>query len=100
MAAVLFAQVLDGAEAERVGLVWRCLPDDGLVDRAVEFAQRTAAAPSELVRRVKRTIQQIGALDDHGLAVERELGDQVWSMDQPEFAAKLEAMKARISGNS
>ena len=100
MAAVLFAQVLDGAEAERVGLVWRCLPDDGLVDRAVEFAQRTAAAPSELVRRVKRTIQQIGALDDHGLAVDRELGDQVWSMDQPEFAAKLEAMKARISGNS
>jgi enoyl-CoA hydratase len=100
MAAVLFAQVLDGAEAERVGLVWRCLPDDGLVDRAVEFAQRTAQAPSELVRRVKRTIQQIGALDDHGLAVDRELGDQVWSMDQPEFAAKLEAMKARISGSS
>ena len=99
MAAVLFGEVLDGAEAERVGLVWRCLPDDELVDRALAFASRAAHAPTELVRRVKRTIQQIGALGVHPLAVDRELGDQVWSMDQPEFAAKLDAMKARISGS-
>ena len=97
MAAVLFGEVLDGTEAERVGLVWRCVGDDELVERAIGFASRVAHAPPELARRVKRTIQQIAALDVHQLAVDRELGDQVWSMDQPEFAAKLEAMKARIS---
>ncbi len=97
MAAVLFGEVLDASEAERIGLVWRAVPDDRLLDDAVAFAGPVANAPTELVRRVKRTIQQIGANDEHGAAVERELGDQVWSMDEPEFAAKLEAMKARIT---
>ena len=32
MAAVLFGEVLDGAEAERVGLVYRCVDDDALLD--------------------------------------------------------------------
>lgn len=97
MAAVLFGQVLDGAEAERVGLAWRCVDDAELLDTAVAFAARAADAPSELTRRVKRTIQDMAAITDHGEAIERELGDQVWSMDQPAFAEKLAAMQARIS---
>ena len=34
MAAVVFGEVLDGAEAERVGLVYRCVDDDALLDAA------------------------------------------------------------------
>lgn len=98
MAAVLFGQRLDGAEAERVGLVWRCVDDAELLDTAVGVAARAADAPSELVRRVKRTIQDVAAIEQHHDAIERELGDQVWSMDQPAFAEKLAAMQARISG--
>ena len=30
-AAVVFGEVLDGAAAERAGLVWRCVPDDELL---------------------------------------------------------------------
>ena len=45
-AAVLFGEVLDGAEAERVGLVWRCLPDDELLPAAQAMAERAAAAPT------------------------------------------------------
>jgi enoyl-CoA hydratase len=37
-------------------------------------------------------------LDDHAEAVETELAPQVASIDTPEFAARLAAMKARISG--
>ena len=51
MAAVLFGEVLDGAEAERVGLVYRCVDDDALLDAAQAMAARAASAPRELVDR-------------------------------------------------
>jgi len=44
-AAVLFGEVLDGAEAERAGLVWRCVDDDGLLPAALEMA--AAARPRQ-----------------------------------------------------
>jgi enoyl-CoA hydratase len=97
MAAVLFGQVLDGAEAERVGLVWRCIADDDLLDAAVAMAGRAASMPPDLSRTVKRTIRHMGGIDDHDAALERELGDQLWSMDQPAFAERLAALQARIT---
>ena len=96
MATVLFGQVLDGGEAERVGLVWRCVDDDVLLDEATALAARAASAPPELARRVKRTIQDVAGIDDHDTAVERELVDQVWSMDQPAFAERLAELQGRI----
>ena len=42
MAAVLFGEVLDGAEAERVGLVYRCVDDDALLEVAHQMAARAA----------------------------------------------------------
>src|SRR4029077_10913154 len=38
MAAVVFGQVLDGAEAERIGLAYNCVPSDSLLEVAHEFA--------------------------------------------------------------
>src|SRR5688500_18333827 len=49
LATVLFGDVLDGAEAERVGLVWRCVPDDALLPAAQAMAERAASGPRELV---------------------------------------------------
>ena len=46
---------------------------------------------------VKATILDMDAIDDHDQAVERELVDQVWSMDQPAFAERLAALQARIT---
>ncbi len=97
MAAVVFGEVLDGAEAERIGLVWRCVDDDALLDHAHELAARAAAAPRELVLVTKATIRDMADIDDHPAAVERELKPQVWSTRQPWFAERLAAIKARIS---
>ncbi len=96
-ATVVFGEVLDGAEAERAGLAWRCVPDDELVPTALAMAARAAAGPRELVERIKATIGDVAAIDDHAEAVERELGDQVWSVTQPAFAEKLAALQAKIS---
>jgi enoyl-CoA hydratase len=97
MAAVVFGQVLDGAEAERVGLAYRSVPADSLLEVAHEFAARAASAPRELAIVTKRTIQAMADVDDHPAAVARELEPQLWSTQQPWFAERLAAIKARIS---
>jgi enoyl-CoA hydratase len=99
-ATVLFGEVLDGAEAERIGLVWRCVDDDALLPTARELAGRAAAAPRELVIRTKATIAAMATIDDHEAALERELEPQLWSVSQPEFRERLAAMQARIKGSN
>lgn len=96
-AAVLFGEVLDGDEAARAGLVWQSVDDDQLLPRAQEMAARAAAAPIELVRRVKATITEMADIDNHPEAVQRELDPQIWSLNQPAFQERLAALQAKIS---
>lgn len=97
LATVLFGEVLDGAEAERVGLVWRCLPDEELLPAAREMAERAAGGPRELARRMKATIREAADVSDHATAVDRELEPQVWSLDQPAFKERVAALQAKIT---
>ena len=96
-ATVLFGEVLDGAEAERVGLVWRCVPDDELLPAAQAMAERAAVAPKELVARTKATIFDMATIEDADAAVDRELEPQVWSLEQPAFKERLAALQAKIT---
>lgn len=96
-ATVLFGEVLDGAEAERVGLVWRCVGDDELLPAAQAMAERAAAAPKELVARTKSTIFDMATVEDPEAAVDRELEPQVWSLEQPAFKERLAALQAKIT---
>jgi enoyl-CoA hydratase len=95
-AAVLFGDVLDGTEAERVGLVYRCVGDDELLAAAHELASRAASAPRELAIVAKQTLAAVRAVVDHDEAVDRELEPQVWSTRQPWFEERLAALQARI----
>ena len=97
MAAVIFGEVLDGAEAERVGLVYRCVDDDALLGAAQEMAARAASAPRELAIVTKRTIQAMADISAHPDAVARELEPQVWSTKQPWAAERIAALQSRIS---
>ena len=96
-ATVIFGEVLNGQEAERIGLVWKCVDDDQLLDAAKEMAGRAAAAPRELVIKTKSTIQDMADISEHDPAVNRELEPQIWSTQQPEFRERLAAMQAKIS---
>ncbi|MGH9185121.1 MAG: enoyl-CoA hydratase [Acidimicrobiales bacterium] len=96
-AAVLFGEVLDAAEAERVGLVWRRIDDDQLLDAAVELAARAAAGPRQLVAEMKRTLADVASIETHEAAVQRELDPQVWSLGQPAFAERLAALQRKIA---
>lgn len=97
LAMVLFGERLDGDAALRAGLVWDCVEDDDLLDRSATMARRAADGPPELARRIKASVRAMADVQDHGIAVDQELVDQLWSMDQPEFAERLAALQARIS---
>ena len=96
-ATVMFGEVLDGAEAERVGLVWKCVDDDQLLVEAQKMAARAASVPRPLLESVKKTIQEMADVVTHPEAVERELVPQLWSTKQPWFAERIAAMQAKIS---
>lgn len=95
-AMTLFGQILDADQAVAKGLAYARAEDPLAV--AKELAKAAAEAPAELVRTIKATMRLTDVLHDHADAVETELRPQVASIDTPEFAARLAAMKARISG--
>jgi enoyl-CoA hydratase len=98
-ATVVFGEILNGEEAERVGLVWKCVDDDQLLDVAREMAGRAASAPRELVIKTKASIRDMATIDNHDAAVDRELEPQLWSVAQPAFRERLAAMQAKIKSS-
>jgi enoyl-CoA hydratase len=99
-ATVIFSEVVDGTEAERLGLVYRCVEDDELMDAARALAAGAASAPRELVMITKQTIRDMAYIDAHADAVARELDPQVWTAKQPWFEERIAALKAKISSKS
>jgi enoyl-CoA hydratase len=53
---LLTADFLDGAEAERIGLVSRCVPREQVLPTALEVAERIATGPQHAARWTKRTL--------------------------------------------
>src|SRR3954453_4263163 len=96
-AMVLFGEVINGEDAERHGLVWRTVDDDQLLTAARELGARAALAPHALVRRVKSTLRAVADIDEHDDAVDLELEAQVWSLKQPGFRERLDALQKKIS---
>ena len=97
MATVVFSEVLDGPEAERLGLAHRCVDDNDLIAAARQLASGAASAPRELVMITKQTIRDMADIDTHEAAVAKELDPQVWTARQPWFAERIAALKAKIS---
>ena len=91
------SSVVDERQAERVGLVHRCVPDAELLDAAQTMAARAASAPRELAIVAKQTIRDVATIATHREAIERELEPQLWSVRQPWFEERIAALKARIS---
>ncbi len=53
---LLTADFIDGREAERIGLVSRCVEDSRVLDEALEIAERLATGPQQAARWTKRTL--------------------------------------------
>jgi len=95
-ALTLFGEVLDGEEAARRGLVWRCVGADELAGEAERLARTAAGRDAELVATTKRTLDAAMAVDDAGAAIDLESERQRWSMDRPVFLESLRELRARL----
>jgi enoyl-CoA hydratase len=95
-ALALFGEVLDGEDAARRGLVWRCVGADDLAAEAGRLAQRAASRDPELVSRTKQTMASVAAVDEPAAAINLELAAQRWSMERPAFAASLAELRERL----
>jgi enoyl-CoA hydratase len=78
-AMLLFSEVVDGQDAERLGLAWQCLPDEDVAERALQLAERLAGTDRELAMLTKNSLRTAGRAADHAAALEVELERQVWS---------------------
>lgn len=100
MAMVLFGERLDGQQAAEIGLAWKCVDDDALLEEARRMARRPARTPRQLTMAMKQTIIDMGSVTDSAAAVAREVEPQAWSMTQPEFKERVAALKEAISKSS
>jgi enoyl-CoA hydratase len=100
-AMTLFGEILGAEAAHSAGLVQRVVPGDHdmLVAEAVALAEGATDAPRDLLITTKRTMGITRALGSHATAVDTEIAPQLASLDSEEFAARLTAMKARITGS-
>ncbi len=96
-AMVIFGEALAGEEAARVGLAWRCVDDDALLDTAVALARRAADRPRELIARAKAVLDESAAIDTAAEAFELEFAHQDWSMQQPAFQDRLAQLRAKLA---
>jgi enoyl-CoA hydratase len=53
---LLTADFIEGPEAERIGLVSRCVEDERVLDEALSIAERLATGPQQAARWTKRTL--------------------------------------------
>ena len=71
---ILSGRVVDADEAHAIGLVEVCLPDDGFVDRVVEWLQPMASRPRRALAAAKRAVVEGLRLPfDEGLRLEGRL---------------------------
>jgi enoyl-CoA hydratase len=93
-ALTLFGDIVDAAEAARIGLVHRVADD--VVAAAVELAANAAGAPPDLVTTTKATLRLTAGMTAHADAVEVEVRAQAASVRSAEFRERLAALQARI----
>lgn len=94
-------RLVDGAEAERIGLVSRALPGDEVLDAALGLAREIAEAAPAAVRMMKRSLYDGLGWDVRGAAL-REAYAQAATVDTDDFregmSALLEKRPPRFTG--
>jgi enoyl-CoA hydratase len=86
-------EFVDGKEAERIGLVSLCVPDEQVHEKAMEVAMRLATGPRHAIRYTKRALNQwllqAGPIFDHSLALE------MLGFHHPDVIAGIEALRQK-----
>jgi enoyl-CoA hydratase/carnithine racemase len=85
---LLLGERYDAAELFEMGVAWRTVPDEQLMDAAFEVATRLAGLPPASVRAMKRVLNQTAAVDLEK-ALQLETDATVAGFMDPETTARL-----------
>ncbi|MEX0664935.1 MAG: enoyl-CoA hydratase-related protein [Acidimicrobiia bacterium] len=80
-AIALFGEGVDGRRAAEIGLAWRCVADDALLDDAVAMATRVSELPRDLAIAIKASLREMPWQPDFASAVTTELDRQKRSFE-------------------
>ncbi len=75
-AIALFGESVEGPRAAEIGLAWRCVPDDALLDEALALANRASALPRDLAIAIKASLREMPWQSNFAAAVTTELDRQ------------------------
>src|SRR3954447_11705624 len=96
---LLTADFIDGPEAERIGLVSKCVPQAELLDHALSIADRLATGPQFAIRATKRSLNHW--LRDNQSTFEYSLAMEMIDMFGPDsmegFDAMIEKREAKFA---
>src|SRR5881296_1622090 len=88
---LMTSDFIDGREAERIGLVSMCVPDDQLPDKAMQVATRLANGSRDAIKFTKRALNQwllqAGPIFDHAMVLE------MMGFFSPDLLAGLEGLR-------
>jgi enoyl-CoA hydratase len=88
-AMAIFGEIIDGRDAVRLGIAWRTLPREELLDHAMHLARRVAENP-ELARAATRSLRlEIQGPISWDAAISIERGPQMWSMYQRSAQSRM-----------
>ena len=94
LALAMTGDKLPAEEAERIGLIWKCVDDAALMDTALAMAQRLAAMPSRALAATRRLIDA-GSHSSLAEAVTLEARTQGELGRAPDFAEGVAAFLAK-----
>jgi enoyl-CoA hydratase/carnithine racemase len=90
----LSGERIDARQAERIGLVTRVVPDEQLLESALDLAQRLAASPPLGLQHTRQGID-FASEHDFEAALATEVEAEVACFDAPAFQANLRAFRDR-----
>jgi enoyl-CoA hydratase len=80
MEMLLTGERISAAEAERIGLIGRVVPDGEALSKALEIAEKIAANGPLAVRAIKRSVQETEGLPEaEALKIELEIGAPIFA---------------------
>jgi enoyl-CoA hydratase len=89
MEILLLGEHLPAAEAERIGLIGRVVPDGTALEHARAAAERIASNAPLSVQAIKRSVMETAAMtEQEGLARELELGWPIFAPEDAQEGAK------------